>query len=87
MTRPTYNDSPYDPLTAGCPRCPSPFPTLSRVPAAIRAVAMIQANFLVYAQIPGGLELTFDDAADLLLALLGTTVRHFPAQFPPFLPF
>jgi Na+/melibiose symporter-like transporter len=38
------------------------------------AVAMIQANFLVYAQIPGGLEVDFDDAADLLLALLGTTL-------------
>ena len=42
---------------------------------------MIQANFLIYCQIPGGLEVTFDDAADLLLALLGTTVFSTPIWF------
>lgn len=42
------------------------------------SVAMVQANFIIYSEIPGGLEVSFDDAVDFLLGLLGVTVFSTP---------
>eukprot|EP00041_Stephanoeca_diplocostata_P013798 m.244319 g.244319 ORF g.244319 m.244319 type:complete len:577 (+) comp19470_c0_seq9:280-2010(+) len=43
------------------------------------AVAMVQANFLVYCSV--ALEIDFDHSSDLLLTLLGTTVASTPFWF------